>query len=157
MACCQTGMKRYRSHAHLFVQIGDIICETLFLCLQILLHRGSRDHHKPVDGISYISTIREVVTHILPTPLYTLTPRSILLISSMVSWRMRRSRSLAVVCCRVRFSVRCDWTAVCWICTRIYVPSISCRPESVVKYTPYAAYHLIKSPWHRVSFRPWQG
>src|SRR5882762_3004036 len=108
MACRQTGTKEYRSHAHFFIQISDIICETLFLCLQILLHRGSRDHHKPVDGISYIYTIRAVVTHILPTPLYILTPRSIWLISSMVSWRMRRSRSLAVVCCRVRLSVRCD-------------------------------------------------
>ena len=58
--------------------------------------------------------------HIFPTPLYVFTSLPIELISSMVNWRIRFSRSLAAVCCRETFKDRWDWTAVCWIWTRIF-------------------------------------
>ena len=59
-------------------------------------------------------------SHIFPTPLYMLTSFPIELISSMVNWRIRLSRSLAAVCCRETFRDRWDWIAVCWIWTRIF-------------------------------------
>lgn len=58
--------------------------------------------------------------YILPTPLYVLTSTLSELISSMVSCNILRSRSFAWICVFAMFRFRWDWTAVCWICTRIY-------------------------------------
>lgn len=51
--------------------------------------------------------------HILPTPLYRFTSLCREVISSMVSCNIRRSRSLAAICCLETFSARWDWMAVC--------------------------------------------
>ena len=58
-------------------------------------------------------------TYIFPTPLYTFTSPLIPLSSSMVNWSIFRSRSFACWVDFVTASCLCDWTAVCWICTRI--------------------------------------
>jgi len=102
---------------NLLIETIDIICQFLLLTFQVLHHCLMRFHHEPTI---WAFLMGQCQPYILPTPLYRCTSWSMVEISLIVNWRIFRSRSLELICCVEMLSARCDWTAVCWICTKIW-------------------------------------